>query len=68
MSSTFTRATLASVAEFRAYSSGQKIVSVVLHFLVRTRHMLEDHAVEWIRSKQHIGFGLMGEHVIFSTG
>ena len=24
-------------------------------------HMLEDHAVDWIRSNQHIGFGLMGE-------
>ena len=41
------------VAHFRATFPGENIPIKM--------HMLEDHAVDWIRSNQHIGFGLMGE-------
>ncbi|KAL5510583.1 hypothetical protein EMCRGX_G006149 [Ephydatia muelleri] len=41
------------MAHFRATFPGENIPIKM--------HMLEDHAVDWIRSNQHIGFGLMGE-------
>ena len=39
---------------FSRYFPGENIPT-------KMHHMLEDHAVDWIRSNQHIGFGLMGE-------
>ena len=41
------------MAHFRATFPGENIPIKM--------HMLEDHAVDWIQSNQHIGFGLMGE-------